>query len=208
MADTIPPNEARQRLADLTGQRVRVTQRTLDGATTVETGILHYDQDSGTWAIRGAVVTYPDADVYVDPRHLVDVALEQRGSLWGHVHHALCEAGISEGYAEQFADQMLAALSVDDVRVVERVSQSRTQHPHIKGPLPCGATAPLHSGGEATCTRPAGHTTHIADNGARWTDDPRRVELAAELRRLAKLYGYPAIAAELMRQTVHIGGQP
>src|SRR5690554_5167176 len=133
MADTIPPNEARQRLADLTGQRVRVTQRTLDGATTVETGILHYDQDSGTWAIRGAVVTYPDADVYVDPRHLIDVALEQRGSLWGHIHRALCEAGIAEGYAEQFADQMLAALSVDDVRVVERVSQSRTQHPHIKG---------------------------------------------------------------------------
>src|SRR5690606_36320165 len=132
----------------LTGQRVRVTQRTLDGATTVETGILHYDQDSGTWAVRGAVVTYPDADVYVDPRHLVDVALEQRGSLWGHVHHALCEAGISEGYAEQFADQILAALSVDDVRVVERVSQSRTQHPHIKEPVPCGATAPLHSRSE------------------------------------------------------------
>lgn len=201
MADTIPPNEARQRLADLTGQRVRVTQRTLDGATTVETGILHYDQDSGTWAIRGAVVTYPDVDVYVDPRHLVDVALEQRGSLWGHVHRALCEAGLADTFAESLADRMLAALSVDDVRVVERVSQSRAQ-------LPCGATAPLHSGGEATCNRPAGHTTHIADNGARWTDDPRRVELAAGLRRLAKLYGYPAIAAELMRQTVHIGGQP
>ena len=201
MADTIPPNEARQRLADLTGQRVRVTQRTLDGATTVETGILHYDQDSGTWAIRGAVVTYPDADVYVDPRHLVDVALEQRGSLWGHVHRALCEAGLADTFAESLADRMLAALSVDDVRVVERVSQSRTQ-------LPCGATAPLHSGGEATCTRPEGHDTHIADNGARWTDDPRRVELAAGLRRLAKLYGYPAIAAELMRQTMHTGGQP
>ena len=134
MADTIPPNEARQRLADLTGQRVRVTQRTLDGATTVETGILHYDQDSGTWAIRGAVVTYPDADVYVDPRHLVDVALEQRGSLWGHVHHALCEAGLADTFAESLADRMLAALSVDDVRVVERVSQSRAQHPHIKEP--------------------------------------------------------------------------
>lgn len=194
MADTIPPNEARQRLADLTGQRVRVTQRTLDGATTVETGILHYDQDSGTWAIRGAIVTYPDADVYVDPRHLVDVALEQRGSLWGHVHRALCEAGLADTFAESLADRMLAALSVDDLPTPE--------------PLPCGATAPLHSGGEAACNRPAGHTTHIADNGARWTDDPRRVELAAGLRRLAKLYGYPAIAAELMRQTVHIGGQP
>src|SRR5690606_36660694 len=139
-------------------------------------------------AIRGAVVTYPDADVYVDPRHLVDVALEQRGSLWGHIHRALCEAGLADTFAESLANRMLAALSVDDVRV--------TQHPHIKEPLPCGATAPLHSGGESTCTRPEGHDTPIADNGARWNADPRRVELVAELRRLAKLYGYPAIAAE------------
>src|SRR5690606_41642337 len=91
MADTIPPNEARQRLADLTGQRVRVTQRTLDGATTVETGILHYDQHSGTWATRGAVVTSPDAEVYVDPRHLVHATLQQPGSLRRRGHHAPCE---------------------------------------------------------------------------------------------------------------------
>src|SRR5690606_27426880 len=101
-----------------------------------------------------------------------------------------------------------AALSVDDVRVVERVSQSRTHHPHIKRPLPCGATPPLHQGEEATCPRPEGPDTHIADNGARWTDDPRRVELPAGLRRRAQPYVYPAIASELMRQTVHIGGQP
>src|SRR5690606_40314209 len=104
----------------------------------------------------------------------------QRGSLWGNVHRALCDAGLADTFVEALADRILAALSVDDVRVVERVPQSRTQHPHIKGPLPCGATAPLHSGGEATCNRPAGHDTHNADNDASGTRAPHPVEHAAQ----------------------------
>jgi len=83
----------------------------------------------------------------------------------------------------------------------------RNEHPDddlpTPEPLPCGATAPLHSGGEAVCTRPAGHTTHIADNGARWTEDPYRTGLASELRRLAKTYGYPAVAHALTEQILH-----
>lgn len=359
MTDHLPTGQARELLHKLNGQRVRVEQHTLGGDLVIEVGYLHYEQETRTWGIRDAVVTYPAADVYVDPRHLINVTPEQRGVLWDYVHRAVCEAGVAEGAAEQLADRMLAALTVEDTATVERISRSyhrqplsrrpdqqpirtredladvvahvapgvareqaeqvaerlmprltrrdaliraqRTQieellaqldryrlawrsarrraaqyrddrdgtvwvHPYRQGgtrvsaaliaslladgmtveeirdgypsvtadgaryvdrdqvahngcsqqhnehpdddlptpePLPCGATAPLHSGATATCNRPAGHDTHTADNGARWTEDPYRTGLASELRRLAKTYGYPAVAHALTEQILH-----
>lgn len=373
MTDHLPTGQARELLHKLNGQRVRVEQHTLGGDLVIEVGYLHYEQETRTWGIRDAVVTYPAADVYVDPRHLINVTPEQRGVLWDYVHRALCEAGLADTFAESLADRMLAALAPDDVRVAERVSRTyhrqplsrrpdqqpiRTRedladvvahvapgvareqaeqvaerlmprltrrdaliraqrahieellaqldryrlawrsarrraaqyrddrdgtvwvHPYRQGgtacvggtrvsaaliaslladgmtveeirdgypsvtpagaraaaafaaryvdrdqvahngcsqqhnehpdddlptpePLPCGATAPLHSGATATCNRPAGHDTHAADDGARWTEDPYRTGLASELRRLAKTYGYPAVAHTLTEQILH-----
>lgn len=375
MTDHLPTGQARELLHKLNGQRVRVAQHTLGGDLVIEVGYLHYEQETRTWGIRDAVVTYPAADVYVDPRHLINVTPEQRGVLWDYVHRAVCEAGVAEGAAEQLADRMLAALTVEDTATVERISRTyhrqplsrrpdqqpirtredladfiapgvareqaeqvaerlmprltrrdaliraqRTQieellaqldryrlawrsarrraaqyrddrdgtvwvHPYRQGgtacvggtrvsaaliaslladgmtveeiatgypsvtpagaraaaafaaryvdrdqvahngcsqqhnehpdddlptpePLPCGATAPLHSGGEAVCTRPAGHTTHIADNGARWTEDPYRTDLPTQVRQLAKTYGYRDLLAEVLRQDRHIQEQP
>lgn len=363
MTDHLPTGQARELLEAHKGQRVRVEQHTLGGDLVIEVGYLHYEQETRTWGIRDAVVTYPAADVYVDPRHLINVTPEQRGVLWDYVHRAVCEAGVAEGAAEQLADRMLAALTVEDTATVERISRTyhrqplsrrpdqqpirtredladfiapgvareqaeqvaerlmprltrrdaliraqRTQieellaqldryraawrsarrrarqlraerdgtvwvHPHRQGgtacvggtrvpvdnvvsliadgvppeeiadcypsvtadgaraaeafaarytdrdrdaiddlptpePLPCGATAPLHSGGEAVCTRPAGHTTHIADNGARWTEDPYRTDLPTQVRQLAKTYGYRDLLAEVLRQDRHIQEQP
>lgn len=228
MTDHLPTGQARELLHKLNGQRVRVEQHTLGGDLVIEVGYLHYEQETRTWGIRDAVVTYPAADVYVDPRHLINVTPEQRGVLWDYVHRAVCEAGVAEGAAEQLADRMLAALTVEDTATVERISRDYHRQPirtredladvvaHVAPgvaredddlptpePLPCGATAPLHTGATATCNRPAGHDTHAADNGARWTEDPYRTGLASELRRLAKTYGYPAVAHALTEQILH-----
>lgn len=101
-----------------------------------------------------------------------------------------------------------AARYVDRDQVAHNgCSQQHNEHPDddlpTPEPLPCGATAPLHSGATATCNRPAGHDTHAADDGARWTEDPYRTGLASELRRLAKTYGYPAVAHALTEQILH-----
>lgn len=68
------------------------------------------------------------ADVYVD------VTPEQRGVLWDYVHRALCEAGLAEGAAEQLADRMLAALTVEDTATVERISRTYHRQPLSRRP--------------------------------------------------------------------------
>src|SRR5690606_30078591 len=120
---------------------------------------------------------------------------------------------IRDGYPSVTADgaraaEAFAARYVDRDQVAHNgCSQQHNEHPDddlpTPEPLPCGATAPLHSGATATCNRPAGHDTHAADDGARWTEDPYRTGLASELRRLAKTYGYPAVAHALTEQILH-----
>lgn len=68
------------------------------------------------------------ADVYVD------VTPEQRGVLWDYVHRAVCEAGVAEGAAEQLADRMLAALTVEDTTTVERISRTYHRQPLSRRP--------------------------------------------------------------------------
>lgn len=134
MTDHLPTGQARELLHKLNGQRVRVEQHTLGGDLVIEVGYLHYEQETRTWGIRDAVVTYPAADVYVDPRHLINVTPEQRGILWDYVHRALCEAGLADTFAESLADRMLAALAPDDVRVAERVSRTYHRQPLSRRP--------------------------------------------------------------------------
>src|SRR5690606_21960647 len=120
---------------------------------------------------------------------------------------------IADGYpsvtpAGARAAEAFAARYVDRDQVAHNgCSQQHNEHPDddlpTPEPLPCGATAPLHSGATATCNRPAGHDTHAADDGARWTEDPYRTGLASELRRLAKTYGYPAVAHALTEQILY-----
>ena len=134
MTDHLPTGQARELLEAHKGQRVRVEQHTLGGDLVIEVGYLHYEQETRTWGIRDAVVTYPAADVYVDPRHLINVTPEQRGVLWDYVHRAVCEAGVAEGAAEQLADRMLAALTVEDTATVEHISRTYHRQPLSRRP--------------------------------------------------------------------------
>src|SRR5690606_13477800 len=62
VTDHLPTGQARELLEAHKGQRVRVEQHTLGGDLVIEVGYLHYEQETRTWGIRDAVVTYPAAD--------------------------------------------------------------------------------------------------------------------------------------------------